>query len=432
MLREGDIVQFAGHANVDIGKMLSSTKTDLNLRYRFSTHPPMDFTTPTTNRVTNDIKSRNHGDYHFSSIKNISTHKECSSAGNERGRCHGSSVNSNNGGKEKRSKTQSRMSEGSPLFSSISAASSARDTKKNDKNLQEVPTKDILNNSSRNSKLCNDTSGENISHIHSPLIIAATDTKLPISQPPAVAVTATTMLDLGTLKQKVSCTLCTQPFVDAVVARCSHGFCRACLEKHLQKGKSSCPICNSPPLKYYKRLAKKSITTASSSSSCIEGKPLFYHRSDHLDNIVFLLLETENDGGMELFKKREKDDHEYLRSVGIDPYSNPGLYEEDLDNRMKVGYTTKMGTGISSSERRRSRSINSSESNGLIGGNHDEGEYSEFSDDSEVMRRKKIRRNSGASSKKQLCEFCAGSDHEFPDCPHRDSESDSDDSSFSD
>ena len=143
-------------------------------------------------------------------------------------------------------------------------------------------------------------------------------------------------------------------------------------------------------------------------------------------------LETENDGGMELFKSREKEDHDYLRSIGIDPYSNPGLYAEELDERVKDKNIVKMGSGTSSSERRRSRRSNINENNSSSGECFEDGEYSEFSDDSEVIRRKKMRHNVGNSPKKQLCEFCAESDHEFPDCPHRESEdNDSDDSSFS-
>jgi len=181
-------------------------------------------------------------------------------------------------------------------------------------------------------------------------------------------------------------------------------------------------------LKYYKQLAKNGVESrekghSSSASSISErSRPLFYHRSDHLDNIVFLLLETENSGATERFKSREKKDHEYLRSIGIDPYSNPGLYEEEVENHngpssSHVSTSSKFGSNR-----------NQLKSTVIV---DESGEYSEFSDDSAVILRRKLYSN-GPSSRKQVCEFCAESDHDFPNCPHRESgsEEDSDDSDF--
>ena len=423
VLREGDVIQFAGHANVDIGKMLTSSKVDFNLRYRFSTHAPVDFTTPLANR-TPSSEALGSDQSRVSNIKTISTNKEIRTNSNfSDSRGSGSSIRK---GKEKRSKLQSKRLLGSPTLSSLSAVPSAMDTIQHHR-----PTDDDVEKTVPHRKFIggdNDGNVVDFPRIHEVSSIVANRTELR----PSVAGVAATMLDLGTLKQKVSCTLCTQPFVDAVVARCSHGFCRACLEKHLRTGKSSCPICNSPPLKYYKRLAKKCTSPLSSSSSRKERRPLFYHRSDHLDNIVFLLLETENNGGMDLFKSREKKDHEYLRSVGVDPFSNPGLYEEELDARTNGKGVTNIGGGVLSSARRRSRDKNTREISICSRDDSDEAEYSDFSDDSNVIKRKRARLGGGVLSKKPICEYCAESDHEFPDCPHRKSDDEGDSSSLSD
>ena len=131
----------------------------------------------------------------------------------------------------------------------------------------------------------------------------------------------TAVLDIDTLRKSVTCLLCDNVFLDAVVARCSHAFCRACIEKHLRSAVSSCPICNSPPLRVFKAMAKKRPLIKRS-------PPLFYHRSEHLDGIVWLLLEAQSADAVREFKMREEEHHRYLRDVGIDPFSNPGLWEE--------------------------------------------------------------------------------------------------------
>lgn len=51
-------------------------------------------------------------------------------------------------------------------------------------------------------------------------------------------------IDFSAVKSSLQCTLCSSLLIDAVVLSCSHGYCRACLELHLQKRISKCPICN--------------------------------------------------------------------------------------------------------------------------------------------------------------------------------------------
>jgi hypothetical protein len=48
----------------------------------------------------------------------------------------------------------------------------------------------------------------------------------------------------------------------------------------------------------------------------------------HLDGIVWLVLETLSQDAIQEFKSREVEHHNYLRSIDIDPQSNPGLWEE--------------------------------------------------------------------------------------------------------
>ncbi|KAJ8357678.1 hypothetical protein SKAU_G00204720 [Synaphobranchus kaupii] len=57
------------------------------------------------------------------------------------------------------------------------------------------------------------------------------------------------------LEEELSCPVCTDIFRDPVVLRCSHSFCKACLQQYWElKGSQECPVCrkrssrNNPPL----------------------------------------------------------------------------------------------------------------------------------------------------------------------------------------
>ncbi|KAJ8377813.1 hypothetical protein AAFF_G00251320 [Aldrovandia affinis] len=57
------------------------------------------------------------------------------------------------------------------------------------------------------------------------------------------------------LEEELSCPVCTEIFRDPVVLKCSHSFCKACLQKYWeQKGSQECPVCrrkssmDNPPL----------------------------------------------------------------------------------------------------------------------------------------------------------------------------------------
>ncbi|XP_064197215.1 E3 ubiquitin-protein ligase TRIM39-like [Anguilla rostrata] len=46
------------------------------------------------------------------------------------------------------------------------------------------------------------------------------------------------------LEEELSCPVCTEIFRDPVLLRCSHSFCKACLQKYwAQKGSQECPVC---------------------------------------------------------------------------------------------------------------------------------------------------------------------------------------------
>ncbi|KAJ8355287.1 hypothetical protein AAFF_G00074890 [Aldrovandia affinis] len=46
------------------------------------------------------------------------------------------------------------------------------------------------------------------------------------------------------LEEELSCPVCTEIFTDPVVLKCSHSFCKACLQKYWeQKGSRECPVC---------------------------------------------------------------------------------------------------------------------------------------------------------------------------------------------
>lgn len=117
-------------------------------------------------------------------------------------------------------------------------------------------------------------------------------------------------IDVSSLAAQLTCTLCQQLLLDAVVLRCSHGFCRLCIEKHIQSEVSTCPICRDPPPVFLPPLAslsKKKKTQEKQkspkqrnvfsefikASEVKRPRDVLYHRSDHLDSLVWMLLQTQ-------------------------------------------------------------------------------------------------------------------------------------------
>jgi hypothetical protein len=108
-------------------------------------------------------------------------------------------------------------------------------------------------------------------------------------------------VDVDTLESSLCCALCSQLLLDAVVTPCGHGFCLACLEKHIQCGDDCCPCCEDrAPV-----LQRK------------DYKDIVYHRSSHLDNLVWLLLESADGSLKDCFARRELADRAYMQVTRI-------------------------------------------------------------------------------------------------------------------
>jgi hypothetical protein len=56
-------------------------------------------------------------------------------------------------------------------------------------------------------------------------------------------------IDNSTLKASLSCILCNDILLDAVILKCSHGYCRVCIESHIRNFESQCPNCNDAPVR---------------------------------------------------------------------------------------------------------------------------------------------------------------------------------------
>ena len=120
---------------------------------------------------------------------------------------------------------------------------------------------------------------------------------VPTATAAAAAVSSRRGVDVDTLESSLCCALCSQLLLDAVVAPCSHGFCLACLEKHIQCGDDCCPCCEDPaPV-----LRRK------------DHIDVVYHRSNHLDNLVWLLLESADASLKDSFARRELADRAYMQ-----------------------------------------------------------------------------------------------------------------------
>eukprot|EP01039_Chlorochromonas_danica_P002871 gene2871-3135_t len=110
-------------------------------------------------------------------------------------------------------------------------------------------------------------------------------------------------IDGKSLSSLLTCALCRKLLCLPVVLRCSHGFCWLCLAGSLKIGKHTCPICCDPSPE------NKSMQP--------------YHRSDHLDNVIWLLLEANSkadkarERDIEIYQERIRHSREELRLMGI-------------------------------------------------------------------------------------------------------------------
>lgn len=126
-------------------------------------------------------------------------------------------------------------------------------------------------------------------------------------------------IDIAALTSYTHCHLCHDIMVDAVVAPCSHSFCRACYEQFLLRSSIICPQCNT--------------------QRCKQG--LRYVRCEALDNIIWMLQEASGDQAIETFQSREKAHYKLLKQLNIDPLA-PIISEPELPSNYKL--TSKSST----------------------------------------------------------------------------------------
>jgi len=223
----------------------------------------------------------------------------------------------------------------------------------------------------------------------------------PAPAPASVVTSSFCQVDLGSLTSQLTCVLCQHLLLDAVVLRCSHGFCRLCIERHVSHGESTCPICKDPP-------PRRSSATPSSSSSATSakarrvrnvfadyvarsnredeeveaggaGRECWYYRSDHLDSLVWLVLSASSEEVRQQFRQREEVAARELKEVfGVD---------------VTAGYQFAEGARQELPPHHRQRE--EEQRSGVSNGRRQE--------DEEV-----------------LCEYCGGSAHEEGErCPHK-------------
>jgi len=118
---------------------------------------------------------------------------------------------------------------------------------------------------------------------------------------------------ITTIEASLICFLCSELLLDAVVLSCSHGFCRACIESHWnkididydsKKNKTVSLCCFCPKCNINVSIRTTTSTTSSNSKNRSngninksyngqEGRMIYnYFRSDHLDNLVGIIVDT--------------------------------------------------------------------------------------------------------------------------------------------
>ena len=108
------------------------------------------------------------------------------------------------------------------------------------------------------------------------------------------------LIDTSSLQAALCCPSCSLTLVNSVVLPCSHGYCRSCLESEWSKYEHSrgvCLVCHDiKKLKLKKRVASSHTHQSQPQQKSLENENLGYFRSDHLDNVLWLLIEgSSND-----------------------------------------------------------------------------------------------------------------------------------------
>lgn len=135
-----------------------------------------------------------------------------------------------------------------------------------------------------------------------PITIPPTSTStLPSSLP-----STRSSVDLQTLKSLLHCAICQQILSLPVVLPCSHGFCWLCIETSRRSTKQSCPICCTP---------------------CTSQE---VHRSDHLDSLTWLVLESSSKPDDLLqYEQRSQTARQGLLALGVDPDRSQQQHPEE-------------------------------------------------------------------------------------------------------
>lgn len=144
----------------------------------------------------------------------------------------------------------------------------------------------------------------------------------------ATSTNESSSIGVDALREYLMCSLCQKPMVDAVVCRCSHGFCQACLEAYIRSKDDStsserstnrtkkvsdgyahfvCPLCK-----------HSDEDDAKNPSRAPETKRLYF-RSEHLDSIIYLCQQASSKAEREDFEAREATNFHYLKTIGLDP-----------------------------------------------------------------------------------------------------------------
>ena len=137
------------------------------------------------------------------------------------------------------------------------------------------------------------------------------------------------VIDDSALEAMISCPLCSEPMLDAVVTACSHGFCRLCLEDCVKRDMNSsdrqvcCPVCSTNPMG--------------------SKTHLYYFRSKHLDDVVSLYMDAAVTGAKEVFELRQKKVHAEMLQRGLSVDARHGVMGVSMGKGSAIEQFQKRG-----------------------------------------------------------------------------------------
>jgi pSer/pThr/pTyr-binding forkhead associated (FHA) protein len=105
------------------------------------------------------------------------------------------------------------------------------------------------------------------------------------------------LIDYSSLRALLLCPLCSMVMIDPVILKCSHGFCRSCLEHHWfdHKYVSKCPLCYN-----LKKISKQTNRMKQQVIHDHAIKHEIYYRSENLENFLWLYLEASSKSDSEV------------------------------------------------------------------------------------------------------------------------------------